>query len=96
VAVAGEITDSPSALASVIIALTQSFSMNTLGSAVMWLNLIAAGVDDLAVSKHSDHVSALHLFPSSSSLSLYAPHSALIYLYPTNMLPLCIAGEGAC
>lgn len=30
--------------------------MNTLGSLVMWMKLISAGVDDLAVSKHSEHV----------------------------------------
>lgn len=31
--------------------------MNTQGSLDTWLNLISAGVDDLAVSKHSAHVS---------------------------------------
>lgn len=57
--VAGELIDSPAALASIIITLTQSFSMNTLGSLVMWLNLISNEVSDLAVSKHSGHAKEL-------------------------------------
>mmetsp|Transcript_13380 Transcript_13380/g.13877 ORF Transcript_13380/g.13877 Transcript_13380/m.13877 type:complete len:932 (-) Transcript_13380:194-2989(-) len=59
VAVAGELTDSSGALAAVIISLIQSFSMNTQGSLDTWLNLISAGVDDLAVSKHSAHAKEL-------------------------------------
>jgi hypothetical protein len=57
--VAGELIDSPAALASIITTLTQSFSMNTLGSCVMWLNLISNEVSDLAVSKHSGHAKEL-------------------------------------
>jgi hypothetical protein len=57
--VAGELNDSPAALASIIITLTQSYSMNTLGSLVMWLNLISNEVSDLAVSKHSGHAKEL-------------------------------------
>jgi hypothetical protein len=68
VAIAGELTDSPSALAAVLFSLTQSFSMNTLGSLVIWMKLISAGVDDLAVSKHSEHVCfCLVIFHSSFS-----------------------------
>jgi hypothetical protein len=59
VAIAGELTDSPAALASVLFSLTQAYSMNTLGSLAMWMKLIAAGCDDLAVSKHSEHVRPL-------------------------------------
>lgn len=62
--VAGELTDSPAALASILFTLVHAFSMNTLGSLAEWMKLIAAGVDDLAVSKHSEHVmtsSALNL-----------------------------------
>jgi hypothetical protein len=71
VAIAGELTDSPAALASVLFSLTQAYSMNTLGSLTMWMKLIAAGVDDLAVSKHSEHVA----LPSSSLFPL-TPHQA--------------------
>jgi hypothetical protein len=53
------LNDSPAALASIIITLTQSYSMNTLGSLVMWLNLISNEVSDLAVSKHSGHAKEL-------------------------------------
>jgi hypothetical protein len=68
VSVAGELTDSPGALAVVIMTLVQSFSMNTQGSLDTWLNLISTGVDELAVSKHSAHVSFFSPPLSSSPL----------------------------
>jgi hypothetical protein len=58
-AVAGDLTDSPAALACTLITLVHNFDMNTLGSISNWMNLIANEVDDLAVSKHSSHVSYL-------------------------------------
>ena len=54
--VAGNLNDGPASLASVLITLAQSFSMNTLGSLHMWLNTISSEVDELAVSKHTSQV----------------------------------------
>lgn len=62
VSVAGELTDSPGALAAVMMTLVHSFSMNTQVSLEGWLTLISTGVDELAVSKHSAHVICLLLF----------------------------------
>lgn len=65
VSVAGELTDSPAALVSILFTLIHAYSMNTLGSLTEWMRLIAEGVDDLAVSKHSEHVIFLPPSPYS-------------------------------
>ena len=54
--VAGNLNDGPASLASVLITLVQSFSMNTLGTMSMWLDTISNEVDELAVSKHTSQV----------------------------------------
>ena len=76
VSVAGELTDSPGALAVVIMTLLQSFSMNTQGSLDTWLNLISSGVDELAVSKHSAHVSFLFVFHPTFLSHIASPFSS--------------------
>jgi hypothetical protein len=47
---------SPSQLMSAIILLVHNFSMNTLGTIMMWLNTIKLEVVDVSVSKHTVHV----------------------------------------
>lgn len=51
--------DGPASLAAVLITLAQSFSMNTLGTMSMWLDLISSEVDELAVSKHTSQAKEL-------------------------------------
>lgn len=55
--VAADLADSPAALAVTLASLVHNFGMNTLGSISSWMTLVANEVDDLAVSKHSTHVS---------------------------------------
>ena len=54
--VAGNLNDGPASLASVIMTLVHSLSMNSLGTMSMWLDTISSEVDELAVSKHTSQV----------------------------------------
>lgn len=54
----GEILDAPFALVMMIIGATNSFSMNALGTLDSWLAKLEDEIDDIAVSKHQNHVKA--------------------------------------
>jgi len=52
----GELADCPFALVMMIYGMTNSFSMNSLGSLDSWLSKLEEEIDDIAVSKHQAHV----------------------------------------
>ena len=52
----GELADCPFALVMLIMGLTNSFSMNSLGTLDSWLAKLEEEIDDIAVSKHQAHV----------------------------------------
>lgn len=54
--VAGEITDSPAALMTILLMLVHTFSMNAVASIDYWLNLLEKEIKDIVVSKHSAHL----------------------------------------
>jgi len=54
--VAGEITDSPAALMTILLMLVHTFSMNAVASIDYWLNLLEKEIKDIVVSKHSTHL----------------------------------------
>lgn len=80
--VAGEITDSPAALMTILLMLVHTFSMNAVASIDYWLNLLEKEIKDIVVSKHSAHLSEVErllkgkaftsLFPLLPALSLYS------------------------
>jgi hypothetical protein len=54
--VAGEMTDSPSALVTFLLMLIHNFSMNSAASIDYWLNALEKEIKDIVVSKHSAHL----------------------------------------
>jgi hypothetical protein len=54
---AGELTDGPASLATFLIMLVHSFSMNSSAAVDYWLSLLEKEIKDIVVSKHSAHIS---------------------------------------
>jgi hypothetical protein len=52
----GEILDSISYLAIILIVLLHNFNMNTLHVVEHWMSIISEQLEDLAISKHSAHI----------------------------------------
>lgn len=73
----GELMDSPMALAALIMASVNNFSLNALGALEYWLDQVDFGIKDLVVSKHSDHLLVIdRLLKELSSYS--QPYGTLI------------------
>lgn len=76
-ALAGDITDCPMSLMSMIITLVSNFSMNTLGPLHAWKKLVDSEVDDVAVSKHVDHCTEMKKI--SSAIKVYVDQTTTIF-----------------
>jgi hypothetical protein len=76
-ALAGDLTDSPMSLVTMIIALVSNFSMNTLGPLHAWKKLIDIEVDDVAVSKHVDHCGEMKKI--SSAIKIYVDQTTSLF-----------------
>lgn len=76
--VAGEITDSPAALMTILLMLVHTFSMNAVASVDYWLNLLEKEIKDIVVSKHSSHLTEVErLLKGKALTSLFLPLLAL-------------------
>jgi len=74
--VAGEITDSPAALMTILLMLVHTFSMNAVASIDYWLNLLEKEIKDIVVSKHSTHLTEVErLLKGNITFSLH--HSCI-------------------
>lgn len=74
---AGDLTDCPFSLVSMIVTLISNFSMNTLGPLHAWKKLIDSEVDDVAVSKHVDHCSEMKKI--STAIKIYADQTTTLF-----------------
>ena len=66
--VAGEITDSPAALMTILLMLVHTFSMNAVASIDYWLNLLEKEIKDIVVSKHSTHLTEVERLLKGTTL----------------------------
>jgi hypothetical protein len=66
--VAGELTESPAALCSLLISCMHNFSMNSLGVLSNWMNTINEESEDVTVSKHMAHAKDIAKLLGSSIL----------------------------
>jgi hypothetical protein len=76
-ALAGDLTDCPFALMSMIVTLVSNFSMNTMGPLYAWKKLIDSEVDDVAVSKHVDHCTEMKKI--SSAIKIYVDQTTALF-----------------
>lgn len=74
---AGDLTDCPFSLVSMIVTLISNFSMNTLGPLHAWKKLIDSEVDDVAVSKHVDHCSEMKKI--STAIKIYVDQTTMLF-----------------
>jgi hypothetical protein len=77
-ALAGDVTDCPFALVSMIVTLVSNFSMNTMGPLYAWKKIVETEVDDVAVSKHVDHCTEMKKI--SAAIKIYVDQTTSLFI----------------